>query len=79
MARFKVLGRATDRDLIRSLARCLAGEGPASDRLRASVRRAVAGEPARAGGILDAFRRSPLVGADLALDRPKVSGREVDF
>ncbi len=35
MARFEVLGRKTDRELIRSVAKCLAEEGPEADRLRA--------------------------------------------
>ena len=39
MARFEVLGRNTDRELIRSVAKCLAEEGLDSDRLRAVVSR----------------------------------------
>jgi hypothetical protein len=79
MARFEVLGRDTDRDLIRSLARRLAGNGPDSARIRATVRRTVSGEPPRKGGILKALRRSPLVGADLNLKRPVTAGRKVDL
>jgi hypothetical protein len=79
MARFEVLGLNTDRELIRSLARQLAGDGPESVRIRATVRRTVSGEPPRKGGILSALRRSPLVGADLNLKRPVVAGRKVDL
>src|ERR1039457_7030915 len=79
MARFEVLGLNTDRELIRSLARWLADNGPESARIRATVRRTVSGEPPRKGGILDALRRSPLVGADLNLKRPVVAGRKVDL
>jgi hypothetical protein len=79
MARFEVLGLDADRDLIRSLARRLADNGPDSARIRATVRRAVAGEPPNKGGILDALRRSPLVGADLNLKRPVMAGRKVDL
>ena len=79
MARFEVLGLDADRELIRSLARRLADNGPDSARIRATVRRAVSEEPPRKGGILNALRRSPLVGADLNLKRPVVAGRKVDL
>src|SRR5579883_3639485 len=49
LARFEVLGRDSDRDLIRSLARRLAEEGPDASRLRAVVRQGVAGEPSEIG------------------------------
>jgi hypothetical protein len=35
-------------------------------------------ETPKKGGILDALRRSPLVGADLDLVRPVTHGRKVD-
>ena len=79
MARFEVLGRKTDRELIRSVAKCLAEEGPDSDRFRAVVSRVVAGESPRKGGILEALRRSPLVGADVIPLRPFEAGRKVDL
>jgi hypothetical protein len=79
MARFEVLGLDADRNLIRSLARRLADNGPDSARIRATVRRTVSGEPPKKGGILKALRRSPLVGADLNLKRPVVAGRKVDL
>jgi len=79
MARFEVLGRDADRELIRSLARRLAGDGPDSARIRASVRLTISGEPAKKGGILDALRRSPMVGADLDLNRPVTPSRRVDL
>jgi hypothetical protein len=79
MARFEVLGLDGDRDLIRSLAKRLASDDPDSARIRAAVRRTIAGEPPKKGGILDALRRSPLVGADLDLNRPVTPGRKVDL
>jgi len=79
MARFEVLGLDADRQLIRSLARRLAGDGPDSARIRATVRGAISGEPPKKGGILNALRRSPLVGADLDLKRPVTAGRRVDL
>ena len=79
MARFEVLGRDADRELIRSLARRLAGNGPDSVQIRATVRRTIAGEQPKKGGSLSALRRSPLVGADLDLHRPAADGRRVDL
>ena len=77
LARFEVLGLDTDRDLIRSLAKRLADDGPDAARIRATVSHTVAGEPPRKGGILDALRRSPLVGADIDVGRSKETGRKV--
>jgi hypothetical protein len=79
LARFEVLGRDADRDLIRSFARRLAEDTPEASELRATVSRSMAGEPTRPGGILAALRRSPLVGADLDLSRPHEEGRKVDL
>jgi hypothetical protein len=79
MARFEVLGRAADRELIRSFARRLAEDGPDAARLRAAVSQGIAGAPPRKGGILEALRRSPLVGADIALARAFEPGRKVDL
>jgi hypothetical protein len=79
MARFEVLGLDADRDLIRALARRLADNGPDSARIRATIRRTVSGEPPNKGGVLNALRRSPLVGADLNLTRPLKTGRKVDL
>lgn len=78
MARFEVLGLGADRDLIRSLAKRLADEGPHSARIRAEVRRTISAEPPHKGGILNALRRSPLVGAELNLKRPVAADRKVD-
>nr|WP_255699805.1 hypothetical protein [Jiella avicenniae] len=79
MARFEVLGRDIDRDLIRSLARHLAEDGPGAIHLRAVVAEAIAETPAKKGGILAALRRSPLVGEDLDPDRSHEEGRTPDI
>ncbi|SDR59839.1 hypothetical protein SAMN05519103_06540 [Rhizobiales bacterium GAS113] len=79
LARFEVLGLDGDRDLIRSLARRLAEDGPEAARIRATVTQTISGEPSRTGGILAALRRSPLIDADLDLSRPYVEGRKVDL
>jgi len=63
LARFEVLGRDADRDLIRFLARRLAEDGPDASRLRAAASQTIAGEPPKRGGILASLRRSPMVGA----------------
>lgn len=77
--RFEVMALESDRELIRSLARHLAEEGPEAEQARQAVKALVAGEPPKAGGILSALRRSPLVGADLDLSRPREEGRKVDL
>jgi hypothetical protein len=79
LARFEVLARDGDRDLIRSLARKLAEDTPEASELRAAVSKSIAGELPRKGGILAALRRSPLVGAHLDLARPSEAGRKVDL
>jgi hypothetical protein len=79
MSRFEVLGLNADRELIRSLAKRLADDDPDSAQIRAAVRRTIAGEPSKKGGILSALRRSPLVGADLDLSRPVKAARRVDL
>jgi len=79
MARFEVLGRSTDRELIRQIAKQLAGDEDASSRIRAALRDAVSHDQPNRGGILAALRRSPLVGADLDLERGSVPVRKVDL
>ncbi|MBO1022269.1 hypothetical protein IPV08_20110 [Methylobacterium sp. SD274] len=79
LARFEVLGRDTDRDLIRSLARRLSEDTPEASELRATVSQSIAGAPPKPGGILAALRRSPLVTAELDLSRPREEGRKVDL
>lgn len=79
MARFEVLGLDADRELIRSLAKRLAENDKDATRIRATVSRSIAGEPPKKGGILDALRRSPLVGADLDVSRSTTSGRKLDL
>lgn len=73
------LGLDGDRELVRSLARNLAEADPRSGHPRELVRRAVAGEAPAKGGIFDALRRSPLVGADLYIDRPVLLSRKIEL
>jgi hypothetical protein len=79
MARFEVLGLDADRDLIRSLAKRLAEEGPEAAKIRTTLRTTLHGEAPPKGRILAALRRSPLVGSDLDLTRVLEEGRQVDL
>lgn len=76
-ARFEVMALETDRELIRTLARCLAKKGAEAAQVRAAMKTAIAGELTKPGNILSALRRSPLVGAELDLSRSKEEGRKV--
>jgi len=77
MARFEVLALSADRELIRSVARRLAGEGPEAVRFRTALRSTVSEEPSRKGGILNALRCSPLVGAGVHVARSIADDRRV--
>lgn len=79
LARFEVLGLNRDRELIRSLARRLAEEDSEASHLRTKVARSLAGESSPKGGILAALLRSPLVGEELELKRPRESGRKIEL
>ena len=79
LARFEVIGLHADRELIRKLARRLASGGPEAAQLRVAIGQAAGGEQPKKGGIFAALRRSPLVGADLDLTRPREEGREVEI
>ena len=79
IARFEVQALDADRELIRALARRLADDSPEATRARTMVQQIVSGEQPRQGGILQALRRSPLVGADLDLGRAREEGRRIDL
>lgn len=79
LARFEVLGRDADRDLLRSLARRLAEDTPQASQLRAAISQTISGSSPKKGGILAALRRSPLVETDIDLVRSHDEGRHVDI
>ena len=79
MARFEVFGRSSDRELVRLFARRLAEDDPEAARLRAVVSQSIAGKLPRKGGILEALRRSPLVGADAIPERLFEPSRKVEL
>jgi hypothetical protein len=78
VARFEVLGLDADRELIRSLAKRLTQDSADASRIRSEVMRIVS-DATRKGGILAALRRSPLVGANLKIERPFDPGRKIDL
>jgi hypothetical protein len=78
IARFEILGLNADRELIRSLAKRLSEGDADARRIRATLQRIVGSESPK-GGILAALRRSPLVGAELDLERQVTHGRSLDL
>jgi len=66
-------------DIFRSLARRLADDDPQTQAVRATLVASVTGTQSKRGNILSALRASPLVGADLDLNRPRELERTVDL
>ncbi len=79
LARFEVVGRTSDRALIRAVARRLAEDGPQALALRETVAEAVSEEGGRKGSVYAALRKSPLVGADLDLTRLRIAERDIEL
>jgi hypothetical protein len=79
LARFEVVGLEGDRELIRQVARKLSENDPEATRLRSELGSVVGAETSKRGGILAALRRSPLVGADLSIEREAGPGRTIDL
>ena len=79
LGRFEVRGLETDKDLLRAIARRLADGDAASGDLRAAIEARVSDKAEQRGGILRALRRSPLVDADLDLERESGGGRDIDL
>jgi hypothetical protein len=79
LGRFEVVARATDRELIRALAKRLAEDGPEAARIRATIAPNEGQYVPRKGGIIDALRHSPLVGSGVAFKRSTDSPRRVGF
>ncbi|MDE1991328.1 MAG: hypothetical protein KGI75_02450 [Rhizobiaceae bacterium] len=79
LARFEVLGRDEDRALIRALARRLAAGGADATHIRDVLTQAISEETPTKGGVYDWLRNSPLVGADLDLERVRGKVREIDL
>lgn len=79
LARFEVVARETDRELIRTVAKQLAENGPEAAKIRQTVGQL--GEPCapKKGGIYEALRNSPLVGAGVKFKRYRGPGRKVEL
>jgi hypothetical protein len=70
---------ARDKELVRKLAKRLSADTADAAQLRTHMLAQVSDEPPRCGGVWAALRRSPLVGANLNLEREVVPPREVDL
>jgi len=80
LARYEVRGLAQDKELIRNFAKRLAANDPDAARLRADLQRKIGNQaPLTGKDIWDALRRSPLVGAELNLEREIVPLRDLDL
>ncbi|AVA23289.1 hypothetical protein ACXHXG_18720 [Rhizobium sp. LEGMi198b] len=79
LARFEVLGLDSDRALIRSVARRLAEGGTEAAYIRNVLNQTLSGEPPKKGGVYAWLRSSPLVGADIDLERVRGKVREIDL
>lgn len=78
LVRFQVTDRKADRDLILSIARCLAGGSPKAERLRTAIAPAWEVRSAK-GGIVAALLSSSLIGAEVDLRRGQEAGRVADL
>ena len=80
IVRFEVSAPPSDKELIRFIARRLSETGPADHNLRSTLRSAL-GAPLlqEPGSLWRALRASPLVGAELDLQRERTSDRDVDI
>jgi hypothetical protein len=68
-----------DKELVRKLAKRLAVDDSDASRLRAEMAKHVSDQLPTRGGIWAALRRSPLVGANLNLEREVVQPRDFDL
>ena len=79
LGRFEVRGLDVDKALLRAVAKQLAQGGTAASTLRATIKESVNPPAVGRGGILQALRRSPLVGADIHTERESGEGRGLDL
>jgi hypothetical protein len=83
LARYEVRGLEQDKELVRKFAKRLTEKSADAERLRREIARELEREVSphflTGADILEALRRSPLVGADLNLEREVVPPRDVDL
>jgi len=78
ISRYEVRGLATDKELVRSLAKRLARGDAMAAGIREDIAQKITGEqPRRRGSVLAALRRSPLVGSELNVKREVSPGRKI--
>jgi hypothetical protein len=79
LSRFEVQGRTSDKQLLRDLARKLAEDSSEAANVRKTVESAFTDSSENKGGIWEALRRSPLVGAGVEFERLRGEPRELDL
>ena len=79
ISRYEVRGLDKDKQLVGLLAKRLSTDDADAARLRTEMMKQVSDQPPTRGGIWAALRRSPLVGANLNLEREVVPPRDVDM
>jgi len=79
MSRYEVRGLTRDKELVRHVARKLAAGDAAAKRLRKELTKKTKELESPPVNIVDALRRSPLVGLDWEIERPIEYGREIDL
>ena len=79
LSRFEVVARDEDREIIRKLAKQLAEDGPEAEMIRRVVSVSAQKYIPKKGGIIEALRRSPLVGSGVKFERYRGPGRKVDL
>lgn len=79
VSRYEVRGLEKDKGLVRKLVKRLSKDDADAAQLRAVMLKQISDESSRRGGIWDALRGSPAVGADLDLSREVVPERDADL
>jgi hypothetical protein len=79
VSRYEVRGLNRDKELVRRVARQLAADDAAAERLRKELTQKTVGATPPGTSIIAALRRSPLVGTDWEIERPIEYGREIDL
>jgi isopropylmalate/homocitrate/citramalate synthase len=77
--RIEVTIPAQDSNLIRDLAQNLRAGGATAARLRDALRAAIAPAANSGSDLVAFFRASPLVGAELEVERDKSTGRDIEL
>lgn len=77
--RIEVTVPAQDSTLIKGLAQSLRAGGAAAARLRTALRATIAPAANSGADLVTFFRASPLVGAELEVERDKSTGRDIEL